>query len=455
MKMIIMAGGSGSRLWPLSRTHYPKQFLKLKGMEKSIFQMTIDRCLLIGKLRDIYIVSNRDYLHLIRSQIEEMGLQYYQDRVLLEPEPKNTLPAILFAVQSIRQEGDDVCAVFASDHIIEKPHILAETVLGTQKLARKGFVTFGIIPTGPETGYGYIKPGVPVSGGMKVDEFKEKPDYEHAKHYCASGYLWNSGIFMFETKMFIEAVKMLNTPVYQAFQQKTVREAYKTTPSVSVDYGLIEKLKSVFCVPLDAGWNDLGNFTTFYDQYHSAQDEDGNVHFNREIMHDCKNNMVYSEGDKAIAMVGMTNTVVIDQRDALLICHRDSTQRIKDVVAKLKEKNDPRADKQVTEYRSWGYFTLLESTNLFHVRKLVITPQKSMHYQVSPYENENWVVVEGTAEIKDGVEKVKLCHGESFCAQSGNEYQLVNAEKGPLVLIEVQIGPFVHNGFDFDNKPEE
>ena len=159
MKMIIMAGGSGTRLWPLSRTHYPKQFLKLSGMDKSIFQLTIERCLLMGRIDDLYIVTGRDYFHLIQGQIEELGYVLPNDHILLEPEPKNTLPAILYAVQTIRESCDDICAVFASDHVIEQPHVLADTMIKAVPLATKGFLTFGITPTSPETGYGYIKPG--------------------------------------------------------------------------------------------------------------------------------------------------------------------------------------------------------------------------------------------------------------------------------------------------------
>jgi len=177
MKMIILAGGSGTRLWPLSRTHYPKQFLKLSGMDKSIFQMTIQRCLLMGCTEDLFIVTSKDYLHLILGQIEELGKTLPPEHILLEPEPKNTLPAILYAVQVIRKSGDDTCAVFASDHVIDHPQILADTILGASALASNGFVTFGITPTSPETGYGYIKPGSAVQGGFEVREFKEKPDY--------------------------------------------------------------------------------------------------------------------------------------------------------------------------------------------------------------------------------------------------------------------------------------
>ncbi len=443
MKMIIMAGGSGTRLWPLSRTHYPKQFLKLNGMEKSIFQLTIDRCLLMGHMEDIYIVSSREYLHLIQGQIEEMGKTIGRDHILLEPEPKNTLPAIMFAVQAIRKESEDICAVFASDHVMEHPEILAKTVLDAQNLAHQGFVTFGITPTGPETGYGYIKPGNAILGGMEVAAFREKPDLEHAKAYCAEGYLWNSGIFMFHSKQFAEAVSIFNPAVFNAFELATAEETFVATPSISVDYGLIEKLDRVLCVPLMMDWNDLGNFTTFYDKYHTHQDKQGNVYFNKEIMLDCSNNMVYSEGDKAIAVVGVSDVVVVDQKDALLICHRERTQDVKEVVAALKKNNDPRADNHLTEYRSWGSFTTLEESNIYKVRRLSVLPQKRMSYQMHFHRNEHWIVVKGTASVViDGEEKL-VRSGESIYVHAGQKYRLVNPGKLLLEVIEVQSGQYL------------
>jgi len=455
MKMIIMAGGSGTRLWPLSRTHYPKQFLKLSGMEKSIFQLTIERCLLMGRMEDIFLVSSRDYLHLIKGQIEEIGREIPRDHILLEPEPKNTLPAILCAVQAIRETGDDVCAVFASDHIVEQPEILAKTVLGARELAKTGFVTFGIKPTGPETGFGYISIGEAVSekgkraepgeqsAGFSVDMFKEKPNYDTACMYVKNGYLWNSGIFIFHSKQFVEAVKKYAPEVSKAFEAPTFDERFMNSPSISVDYGLIEKLEQVFCVPLLMEWNDLGNFTTFYDKYNINQDESGNVYFNNEIMLNCQNNMVYSEGEKAIAMIGVSNIVVVDQKDALLVCHRDQTQHVKDAVNILRGREDPRADYHLTEYRPWGSFTILEEDNFYKVKRLSVMPYKRLSYQMHYHRSEHWIVVNGTALVViDGEEKL-VRSGESIYVHSGQKHRLLNPGKLPLEVIEVQSGQYL------------
>ncbi|MCL2436408.1 MAG: mannose-1-phosphate guanylyltransferase/mannose-6-phosphate isomerase [Clostridiales bacterium] len=443
MKLIVMAGGSGTRLWPLSRTHYPKQFLKLSGMEKSIFQLTIERCLLLGRIEDIYLVTSKDYIHLVQGQIKELGKTLLSGNILLEPEPKNTLPAILYAVQAIRKSGDDICAVFASDHIIDQPQILADTILQAAPLASKGFVTFGITPAGPETGYGYIKPGKAVSGGFEVSAFKEKPDLDTACAYIQDGYVWNSGIFMFESEQFEKAVAQYNPAVYAAFQLPSVQERFHHTPSISVDYGLIEKMDLVYCAPLKMDWNDLGNFTTFYDKYETKQDHQGNVYFNDEIMIDCNNNMVYSEGNKAIAMIGVSNVIVVDQKDALLICHRDQTQRVKEVVSLLHERQDARADFHLTEYRPWGSFTVLENSDFYKVKRLSVLPDKRLSYQMHYHRSEHWVIVSGTAVVTIEDTEKRLNSGESIYIPAGQKHRLFNPGKLPLEVIEVQNGEYL------------
>ena len=443
MKMIIMAGGSGSRLWPLSRTHYPKQFLKLSGMDKSIFQMTIERCLLMGSMEDIYLVTGKDYLHLVQGQIEELGKTLPTEQILLEPEARNTLPAIMFAVQAIREKGDDICAVFASDHVIDHPQILADTILGARELASKGFVCFGITPTSPETGFGYIKPGKAVPGGFEIAEFKEKPDYETAEAYVKDGYLWNSGMFMFHSGQFNDAVKKYNPEVFEAFQASTVEEKFNKTPSISIDYGLIEKMEKVYGAPLVMEWNDLGNFTTFYDRYNTKQDGNGNVYFRDEIMLDSDNNLVYSEGDKAVAMIGVSDLVVVDQKDALLVCRRDQSPKVKEVVDILKERKDTRADYHLTVYKPWGSYTILEDDRFYKVKRLTVLPGNRLSYQMHYHRNEHWIVVSGTALVViDDVENM-VRTGESIFIRAGEKHRLINSGNLLLEVIEVQNGEYL------------
>jgi len=438
-----MAGGAGSRLWPLSRTNFPKQFLTLPGMEKSFFQMTIERCLLMGTVDDIYLVTGKNYLHLIQNQIDELDLTIPSDHILLEPEAKNTLPAIMFAVQAIAKEGDDVCAVFASDHAVFRPQALADIVISTKNLASKGFVCFGIMPKSPETGFGYIKPGEPVPDGFEIAEFKEKPDYETACRYVKEGYLWNSGMFMFHSAQFTEAVKTYAPEVYAAFQAETVEEKFSKTPAISVDYGLIEKMDKVYGNYMLLEWNDLGNFTTFYDRYEIEQDDNGNIYFNDEIIVDSSNTLVYSEDNKAVAVVGASDLIVVDQKDALLVCHRDSTSKIKDVVDILKQREDIRADEHLTVTKPWGSYTILEEAGCYKVKRLTVLPGQRLSSQMHYHRSEHWVVVNGTALVMLGDVEHTVETGETIFIKAEEKHRLTNPGNVLLEVIEVQNGKYL------------
>lgn len=443
MKVIILAGGTGTRLWPLSRSKYPKQFLKLNGMEKSIFQLTIQRCLRMASLEDIYVVTNSDYKYLISGQIEEMGYDPVAENILLEPQSKNTLPAIFNGVKSIRRKCDDVVAVFSSDHLIGNDEAFISTILEARLLTDRYLLTFGACPESPETGYGYIKPGKPEGPGFIVDEFKEKPDLETAKRYVESGYLWNCGIFMFNSALFTDEVKNHCPEVYNAFLSEDTEQCFRLTPSISIDYGVMEKSRSVAVVPLKAQWNDLGSFATFYDQYDAQKDENGNVRFNGEILVDSTNNMIYSDGDKAIVAIGINDLVVVDQKDALLICHKDQTQKVKDGVNELKKANDTRVDYHLTEYRPWGSCTLLEEGRFYKIRRLSIMPGKKVSYQMHYHRSEHWIVVSGTATVViDGKESI-VCSNESVFVKNGCRHSIANYGKIILQVIEVQSGLYL------------
>ncbi|ABO49927.1 mannose-6-phosphate isomerase, type 2 [Desulforamulus reducens MI-1] len=442
MKVIILAGGIGTRLWPLSRTNYPKQFLKIKKMARSIFQMTYERCLKLTDHQQIYIVTNINYKFLVVGQIEELGHQIDDRQILIEPVGKNTLPAIYYGVKEIQKQGDDITVVFPSDHLIKDEERFINTIKQGENLADQYIITFGICPTKPHTGYGYIKPKEPLQVGNRVDQFKEKPDKETAVNYLAMGYLWNSGMFMFRTDIFCQEVKEYLPDVCDAFKSPNILDIYDQTPSVSIDYGLMEKSKNVAVIPLDVHWSDLGSFDAFYDEF--DVDEQGNLNFDKDILIDSSNNMLYSNKEKAVALIGVHDLILVDQKDALLVCRRDHSQRVKEVVDRLKELNDPRADYHLTAYRPWGSYTILEEGFFYKIKRITVLPGKKLSYQLHHHRSEHWVVVKGTAKVTIEGKETFVRSGESTFVQTGFKHRLENPGKVLLEVIEVQLGEYLN-----------
>ncbi len=448
MKTVILAGGTGSRLWPLSRTYFPKQFLKLKGMEYSMFQLTYQRALMLGSSADIYIVTNKDYQFLITGQIVELGIVPDEDHILLEPQARNTLPAIYYAVHEIRKQGEDRVAVFPSDHIINRSQEFVSTIKKHQALADQYIVTFGINPTSPETGYGYIQPGEALSYGYKAKSFREKPDYDTAESYVKAGYLWNSGMFLFKTDLFVKEMERYAPQIVRSFDEaESIESCFEGLAPLSIDYGIMEKSDRVAVLPFNIDWNDMGGFAAFYDNYNSKKDENGNITFGREILIDAQNNVVYTDSDKAVGIVGVKDLVIVDQKDALLICNKDEAPRVKDIVEKLKADNDPRADYHVTCYRPWGSYTVLEQGMFYKIKRLTVQPGKRLSYQMHYHRHEHWIVVNGTAKVViDDVDHL-ITSGQSTYIPIGSKHRLENPGKMLLEVIEVQIG----NYFDEDD----
>ena len=441
MKSIILAGGVGSRLWPLSREYYPKQFIKFKPFEKSLFQMTFERCLRLSNIEDIYIITNEKHKFLVMGQIEKLGYSFNEENILVEPIGKNTLPAIYYGVKEIKKYGDDVVGVFPSDHLIGNVDEFVKTIKKGEKIAKDYLVTFGIKPTKPHTGYGYIKPGKELDIGYKVEEFKEKPDLDTAKEYLKKGYLWNSGMFLFRTDVFEEEVKKHCPEVYEAFKLEDIDEIYKIVQDISIDYGVMEKSDKVAVIPLNIKWSDLGSFDAFYEEF--EKDKNGNIVYGENVVIDSKNNLVNVHGGKIVSLIGVEDLIVVDTKDALLICKKEHSQKVKDVYKKLKERNDERILFHKTVYRPWGYYTVLEEGLFYKIKKITVLPGKKLSYQLHYHRSEHWIVVKGMAKVTIDGKEFFVRSGESTFVRSGVKHRLENPGKIPLEVIEIQVGEYL------------
>ena len=453
MTNIVLCGGSGTRLWPISRTLMPKQFIKLfsgdhsdgSTEEKSLFQLTIDRNSKLCNKQ--IIVSNQDQYFIALDQLEEFG--YKNNTYLLEPVGRNTAPAIALACMML--DPEEVVLVTPSDHLIKNEAAYHDVVKRAEELAKEGaLVTFGITPSYPETGYGYIE-----ANGEDVRSFKEKPDLETAKSYLAQGnYYWNSGMFCFTAGEFLKELQKHSPEIYEASQtalknaQKIAAAQYRITPedmlripSDSIDYAVMEKSENVKVVPSDIDWSDLGSFDALYEEL--PKDANGNTKNENLIDIDAKNNLVLSH-EKKIALVDIDDLIVVDTPDALLISKKGSSQKVKKVVEKLKESEK---DKELTHihtlaHRPWGTYEVLLDHDNYKIKRIVVKPGKRLSLQKHFHRNEHWIVVSGTATVTVGDEVKLIRPNESTYIKMGEVHRLENEGKIPVVLIEAQVGEY-------------
>ena len=441
IKSIILAGGSGTRLWPMSREHYPKQFLKLG--RNSLFQDTVLRCLKVSEPSEIFVVTNEAQKFFVTGQVEELGIGVPKDNVLIEPEGKNTLPAICFGMHEIEKKfGMCAVGIFPSDHVLDIEAM--NTIAGAEKLASGYLVTFGVKPTSPHTGYGYIKPGKHMEKGFEVIEFREKPKLDEAVKYLEEGCLWNSGMFVLSTRIFFEELKKHARVFYDAFTKPDmdIGQAYRKIPSISIDYGVMEKSDRVAVASLEYKWSDLGDFDSFYAE--AEKNGRGNAVYNcDEQSLNSSANLIYSKQDKIVSLIDVNEMVVVDTPDALLVCPRKNCQKVKEIVARLKENKDERALFHQTVYRPWGSYTILEHSKRHKIKNIRVTPEKKLSLQLHEHRSEHWVVVKGTALVHVDGEEYYLHEGESTFIKPKTKHRLSNPGTVPLEIIEVQLGDYV------------
>jgi len=446
---VILSGGSGTRLWPLSREAYPKQFLPLTG-ERTMLQATWLRVADIAAHPPI-VVANESHRFVAAEQLQQAGTA--PSAILLEPIGRNTAPAIAAAALEARRNGDDpLLLVLPSDHLINDITRFHQAIAQAATIAEQGkLVTFGIQPTAPETGYGYIK-AVAGDGPRTIERFVEKPDLATAETYVASGeYYWNSGMFLFRASRYLEELERLQPQILAACRtawEKARRDtdfirldadAFKASPSDSIDYAVMEKTGDAAVVPLDAGWSDVGSWTALRDV--SEQDADGNAHRGDVIAIDCRNTFAY--GDRLIAMVGLEDVIVVETNDAVLVGKSDRMQEVKDVVAQLKADGRSEATWHRKVYRPWGAYDSIDHGERFQVKRITVKPGGTLSLQMHHHRAEHWIVVSGTAEVTRGDEVLLLTENQSTYIPLGVTHRLRNPGKLPLELIEVQSGSYL------------
>ncbi len=447
MKVVILAGGSGTRLWPISRSSFPKQFLHF-GEKYSLLQKTILRFSSTYAKRDFLIVTNQSYYHLVKSQCSELD-PHFDFHILVEPESKNTAPAVAIAIKYMEENmsfsPEESILVSSSDHIISPEEQFLQTLpLAEEEASRGSIVIFGVRPTKPETGYGYIKvENDKASATQKVEQFIEKPIYAKAQEYVVSGnYLWNSGLFMFCASTFWKELESHCPALYALTRErfKGFIAHFSECPSISIDYAILEKTALCRVISLAISWSDVGSWDSVYDTLEKDDNQNvkiGNVH---EI--DSKNCLFLSD-KRLISAIGVEDLIVIETDDAVFLGKKGESQKVKQLVEELKQQKRKESVEHVTSHRPWGKYTILEEGDRYKIKRITVNPQQRLSLQMHYHRSEHWVIVRGTAKVTRGEEEKILHENESIFFPKSTVHRLENPGKVTLELIEVQVGEYV------------
>lgn len=455
---VILAGGSGTRLWPLSRQSYPKQFLHLVDEKYTMLQLTLKRLEnLSQKTLAPIVVCNDDHRFVVAEQLRQINIE--QASIILEPCAKNTAPAITLAAlraQELYPEQNITLLILSADHYIaditsfQNSILLAESQAQLEKL-----VIFGVKPTEPNTGYGYIQLGEQIINKKiyKLDKFVEKPDIHTAEHYVSSqNYLWNSGMFMFQTQIFLQELKKYQINIYQnclnTWQYKTkdldfIRiglNEFQQCPEDSIDYAIMEHTTQGVVVGLDVGWNDLGSWSSLWQS--NQKDEQQNVIFGDVLTEQSQSNYIYASS-RLVTVLGVENLIVVETKDAVLVAHQDKSQEIKSIVAQLKQQQRIELLQHKEVVRPWGKYDCIDVGERYQVKRITVNPKAKLSLQLHHHRAEHWVVVKGTAKVINGEKQYYVTENESTFIPLGTMHSLENPGCIPLELIEIQSGSYL------------
>ena len=450
---VIMCGGAGTRLWPVSRESMPKQFVALVG-ERSTFQLVLDRVSNDPLFDRPIVITNSDFRFIVAEQMQQAGIE---GDIALEPVRRNSAMAVaVAAVLAAKRNPAATVLILAADHVIRDEAVFVKACREATEAAANGrIVTFGINPTFPATKYGYIQPGMALDGGtaLTVQSFVEKPDAVTAGRYIADGYLWNSGNFVFRAEVMLGELTRFEPEIAEAAEAavkgltrdldffRLPAEAFAKAPKKSIDYAVMERTERAAVVPMNCGWSDIGSWSAVWDVL--EHDVDGNTSTGSVVFNDTHNSLAHSDETILTAIVGLDNVIVVATPDAVLVTSRDKSEQVKNLVEQLKAQNREQAVRHLRVYRPWGYYQGVDLGSRYQVKRIVVKPSATLSLQKHFHRSEHWVVVHGTAEVTIGSEVRTVHENESAYIPIGSVHRLANPGKIPLELIEVQAGSYL------------